>query len=140
MAKKLDPDIIANTGVNGTAFNLVIAAMENAEIVSSKQEMLEIQKELQQRSLYAGTLDGTLGRETRAGIVQFETSLGAAPTGLPTVALLRRLKQERVTPAHVLSNASGVVTLPDQPETTAAPPATAKRRAPPVQAKQFDPF
>jgi hypothetical protein len=141
VAKKLDPDIIANTGVNGTAFNHVIAQMESAEIISSKEEMVRMQTELQLRGLYAGSLDGTLGREMRAAIIRFETSTGFHATGLPTQALLRRLGEERVTPTHVYSNARGVVTTPEQTRvaTERKPPIAAKQRPQPAKAQPLSP-
>ncbi len=130
VAKKLDPDIIANTGVNGTAFNHVIAQMENAEIINSKDEMVRVQTELRLRGFYSGTLDGTLGRETRSAIVQFEESSGIQPTGLPTQTLLRRFGEERITPAHMYSTGQGTL---DQPEAKALkPPQTGSEQKPPV--------
>jgi hypothetical protein len=142
VAKKLDPDIIANTGVNGTAFNHVIAQMESSEIINSRDEMVRVQNELRLRGFYSGTVDGTLGRETRAAIIQFEESNGTQPTGLPTQTLLRRFGEERITPAHMYSNARGVVSTPDQSETASTqqpePPAIPVRRSPPVKAKSFD--
>lgn len=144
VAKKLDPDIIANTGVNGTAFNHVIAQMESAEIINSKDEMVRVQTELRMRGFYSGTLDGTLGRETRAAIIQFEESTGAQPTGLPTQTLLRRFGEERITPAHLYSNGRGILTTPDQPQAASGPkpPAVPERRSRPVKAKAeaFNPF
>jgi hypothetical protein len=142
VTKKLDPDIIANTGVNGAAFTHVIAQMESAEIINSKEEMVRMQSELQLRGMYAGSLDGTLGRETRAAIIRFEASTGGQPTGLPTQTLLRRFSEERVTPAHVYSNARGVVTTPEQAETTGEPrpPITPKHGPRPVKAPPFNPF
>jgi hypothetical protein len=143
-AKKLDPDIIANTGVNGTAFSHVVEQMQTADIISSHEDMVRMQNELQTRGLYSGTLDGTLGRDMRAAIIRFEVSSGAQPTGLPTLALLRRFKEERVTPAHILSNATGVITPPDPPESGPSdpkPPIAAKPRPRPVKApSSFWPF
>lgn len=139
VAKKLDPDIIANTGVNGTAFNHIIAQMENAEIINTKEEMVKVQTELRVRGFYSGTLDGTLGRETRAAIVQFEESSGTQPTGLPTQALLRRFGEERITPAHMSSNARGT---PDQSVTVGAPKAlqaASDQKLPPVPARRSRP-
>lgn len=133
VAKKLDPDIIANTGVNGTAFNHVIAQMENAEILNTKDEMVKVQSELRIRGFYSGTLDGTLGRETRAAIIQFEESSGGQPTGLPTQALLRRFGEERITPAHVSSNGRGIISAPDQPLAAIAPQASQASQAASVQ-------
>lgn len=147
VAKKLDPDIIANTGVNGTAFGHVVAQMETADIISSREDMVRMQSELQTRGLYSGTLDGTLGRELRAAIIRFEASSGAQPTGLPTLALLRRFREERIAPAHILSNGNGIISPPDQSETTAAsdpkPPIVAKPRPRAVKApptSSWNPF
>ena len=154
VSKKLDPDIIANTGVNGTAFNHVIAQMETAEIINSRDEMVKVQNELRLRGFYSGTVDGTLGRETRAAIIQFEESSGTQPTGLPTQTLLRRFGEERITPAHMYSNGRGVVSSPDQAQADVAstpkppqaasepkPPAVPARRVPPaIRPETFNPF
>ena len=141
VAKKLDPDIIANTGVNGTAFNHVIAQMESAEIINSKEEMVRVQSELQLRGFYNGSIDGTLGRDTRAAIIRFEASTGVKPTGLPTRGLLRHF-EERVTPAHVYSNGKGVLKAPEQPQNAGEPkpPIGPKNRPRPIKAPPFEPF
>ncbi len=146
VAKKLDPDIIANTGVNGTAFNHVIAQMETAEIINSKDEMVRVQTELRMRGFYSGTLDGTLGRETRSAIVQFEESNGSQPTGLPTQTLLRRFGEERITPAHMYNNSRGTLDQteakalkPAQPASEEQPPVAPVRRPKPVK-EPFNPF
>ncbi len=143
VTKKLDPDIIANTGVNGTAFSHVIDRMETDEIINSKADMVKMQSELRMRGMYSGTLDGTLGRETRSAIIRFEASTGEQPTGLPTQSLLRRFAEERVRPSHVLSNARGVLPTPEQAEAAAVakqPPAPPpQHRARPAQ-PPFNPF
>jgi Trypsin len=107
IVKRLKPDIIANTGVDGTAFNPVIQALEGADLLASSQEMMRLQSELQFRALYSGTLDGQLGRATRNAILRYEESVGLMQTGLPTRVLLRRLEEERVKASHTLSTARG---------------------------------
>lgn len=157
VAKKLDPDIIANTGVNGQAFNHVIAQMESSEIINTRDEMVRVQNELRLRGFYSGTVDGTLGRETRSAIIQFEESSGSQPTGLPTKTLLRHFGEERITPTHMYSNGSGSITAPEQPassigpqrpqagsEEGTPPPAMPTRRSQPAKFKAskppFNPF
>lgn len=142
VAKKLDPDVIANTGVNGTAFSNVIEQMGSAEIINSKEDMVRMQTELQIRGFYAGALDGTLGRETRAAIIDFETSNASQPTGLPTQALLRRFGAEQVTPTRIYSNGKGVVTTEHTEATSEPKPPFAPKRRPrrPVKPPPFDPF
>ena len=110
--KRLKPDIIANTGVNGTAFNTVIQSLENAELLTSSEEMLKLQSELNLRGLYVGTLDGQLGRGTRNAILKFEDSQGLMATGLPTKDLLRRLEEDRIKASHTLSTARGTASEP----------------------------
>lgn len=105
--KRLKPDIIANTGVNGTAFNAVVQALEDAEVLSNNDDMIRLQTELQMRGYYGGKLDGQLGRGMRNAILKFEDLQGLMPTGLPTKALLRRLGEDRIKPSHTLSNARG---------------------------------
>ena len=140
VVKRLAPDVIANTAVNGTAFGHVIDRMEGAEIISTREEMVKMQTELQMRGLYSGTLDGTLGRETRAAIIDFEASTGSKPTGLPTQSLLHRFAEERVRPTHIYSNGHGLITSPGEADASAEPakpPVTPKlpaKRRPPVKA------
>jgi hypothetical protein len=142
VVKKLTPDIIANTGVNGMAFSHVVEEMQNAEILNSREDMVRMQSELQTRGLYSGTLDGTLGRGTRAAIIEFEALLGVPPTGLPTQALLRRFDEERVKPTHMYSNGRGVIG-PDQNPPAASdevPVDLPVRRKPERKSKPFNPF
>lgn len=108
IVKKLNPDIIANTGVNGKAFEYIISELQNASVITSHEDMVRLQTELQTRGLYAGDIDGKLGRGTRSAIVDFETSVGLKPTGLPTLSLLHHFGEERTRPAHMYSNGPGM--------------------------------
>lgn len=144
--RRLKPDIIANTGVNGTTFARVVSTLEEAEIISSHQDMLRLQTGLQMRGYYVGSLDGQLGRTTRTAITNFESANGMALTGLPTQELLHRFGDEQVTPSHTLSTARG--NLGDSPQI--APPMALGVQSPPLPerrpaiesntASTFDPF
>jgi hypothetical protein len=118
--KRLKPDIIANTAVNGTAFNAVIQALESSDILSSSDDMKKLQFELQFRTLYSGTLDGQLGRSTRNAILRYEESEGLVQTGLPTKSLLRRLDEDRIKGSHTLSTSRGIAGEP-QPRPNPTP-------------------
>ena len=120
IVKRLKPDIIANTAVDGTAFGPVIQALENADLLASTEDMTRLQLELQARQLYSGTLDGQLGRATRNAILRFEADAKMIATGLPTKTLLRRLDEDRVRGSHTLSTARGTVNEP-RPNPTPRP-------------------
>ena len=117
---RLTPDIIANTAVNGTAFNAVIQALENADLLASSEDMTKLQFELQFRALYSGTLDGQLGRGMRNAILRYEESQGLMQTGLPTKTLLRRLDEDRIKASHTLSTVRGIAGEP-QPRPNPTP-------------------
>jgi protease YdgD len=138
VVKKLSPDIIANTGVNATAFEHVIAELENSAVISSHDSMVRLQGELAARGLYTGTLDGQLGRATRSAIANFESSVGMKPTGLPTVSLLERFGEDRARSSHTLSNApqGSVGSVIKQEPVSTAPP---KLQEPLIQQQRTTP-
>jgi peptidoglycan hydrolase-like protein with peptidoglycan-binding domain len=113
-------------------------------MIESHENMVKLQTELQARGLYSGEIDGKLGRGTRSAILSFENSLGLLPTGLPTLALLRRFGQERIRPAHMYSNASGPMEQTEaaqqepEPRTIVIP--TPPRRPKLPKQRSFDPF
>ncbi len=119
--KRLSPDVIANTGVNGTAFANIIPALESADVLASSDDMTKLQSELQARGLYSGELDGQLGRGTRSAILKFEEGQGLLQTGLPTKALLHRLDEERIRASHTLSTVRGALPEPPRPTSTPRP-------------------
>ncbi|WP_343592575.1 lytic murein transglycosylase [Paracidovorax wautersii] len=57
----------------------------------SRSEVLQLQNGLNQRGFAAGTADGVFGPATRAGLRQFQRSLGLEADGYPTTELLQRL-------------------------------------------------
>lgn len=134
IVKKLDPDIIANTGVNVNAFEPIIASLRDADLINSNQDMVRLQEELKARGLYSGDVDGRLGRGTRSAIVDFEQLVGMNPTGLPSYSLLKLFGEPSVRASHTLSNAStSIETLPLQNETQKA---EVKSLNPPIPAKR----
>lgn len=133
VVKKLDPDIIANTGVNVQAFERVINSLRSADLINSYEDMISLQQELKVRGLYNGDIDGRLGRGTRSAIVDFEQLVGLDPTGLPSYSLLKLFRVPSVRPSHTLSNAPDSVEIPPQNEVVQAkvealdPPVPEKR-------------
>ncbi len=59
----------------------------------SRSQVLQLQNGLNQRGFAAGTADGVFGPSTRAGLRQFQRSLGLEADGYPTTELLERLQQ-----------------------------------------------
>jgi len=57
----------------------------------SRNQMQQMQTLLNQRGFNAGTPDGVMGPATRAGLRQYQQSLGAVADGYPTTELLQRL-------------------------------------------------
>ena len=57
----------------------------------SRSQMQQLQTLLNQRGFNAGTPDGVMGPATRAGLRQYQQSLGMVADGYPTAELLQRL-------------------------------------------------
>jgi protease YdgD len=89
--KRLKANTIANTAVASAAFAARLESFRQAAILSTAQEMRELQGLLAQRQLYSGPVDGNYDAAVQAAIEAYETSEGLAVTGLATVALLKRL-------------------------------------------------
>jgi len=94
VVRRQKPDIIANTAVNAQAFAPVIGPLSSRAMISSEQEVVDLQKELQARNLYTGSIDGIFGRGTRSAIRAYESLRGETMTGLPTRLLLTTLITE----------------------------------------------
>lgn len=160
IVKRLDPDIIANTGVIATAFKDVVSILDRDEIISSADEMVRLQTELQLRGLYAGEIDGTLGRQTRDAIIRFENAHGMHLTGIPTQTVLQEIiGRDQVKPAHLVTTGTGIVSgaeieqaaeilgIPEQDDIV-PPPLPARRPSsipiskpkPAYKAPPFNPF
>lgn len=57
----------------------------------SRSQMQQLQTLLNQRGFNAGTPDGVMGPATRAGLRQYQQSIGTVADGYPTTELLQRL-------------------------------------------------
>lgn len=97
VVRRMKPDVIANTAVNARAFIHAIRPLARTEMARTPEEIMELQRELQARSLYTGQIDGVFGRGTRSAIRAFENLTGRPMTGLPSRTLLRRLITEGST-------------------------------------------
>ncbi len=86
----------------------------------SARERREVQRALRRLGLYDGAIDGLIGPGSRAGIVDFQRSIGAAGDGNLTDAQLVQLRQ----------NAAAVTTLAPQTATGEAPAAVVEATGP----------
>jgi hypothetical protein len=105
VVKRLKPDVIANTGVVGSAFADVIPSLDRAQIIEPREDIMRMQQALHDRGMLSSAVDGEYGKATRKAIRRFEKVNNMPVTGLPTAALLNRLMEERVTPSHLNSSA-----------------------------------
>ncbi len=58
----------------------------------TSSQKVELQNLLNRAGFSVGTADGVIGRQTRAGIRRYQTSVGLIPDGYPSVPLLNRLR------------------------------------------------
>jgi len=58
----------------------------------SESELREMQRELDKRGFAVGEVDGRVGDRLQAALRAYQESIGVAPDGYPTLALLRRLR------------------------------------------------
>ncbi|MGQ4878802.1 lytic murein transglycosylase [Billgrantia sp. LNSP4103-1] len=59
----------------------------------SRRQVRELQQALNERGYDVGTPDGVMGPNTRAGLREFQRSIGVTPDGFATVSLLERLQR-----------------------------------------------
>ncbi|MDX2264617.1 MAG: peptidoglycan-binding domain-containing protein [Hyphomicrobiales bacterium] len=115
VVKRLKPDVIANTGVSARAFRHVIPELKSAQILDTREDLARLQVELQARGLYAGRIDGSLGRNMRSAIRSFEAVSGLPATGLPTQRLLELISKDRERPSVDYSTGTGAWREPTSP-------------------------
>jgi len=91
---------------NSTAYALGVALLGDAVIGRdglktawptrdkplAEREVRELQRELDRRGYEVGDIDGRVGDRLQAAVRDYQESIGAAPDGYPTFALLRRLR------------------------------------------------
>jgi protease YdgD len=86
---------VANTAVSAAAFASRLAALREANILSSGASMRELQTQLSRRRFYDGPVDGSYGPAIRRAIEAYEAASQLPVTGLATQATLQRLIQFR---------------------------------------------
>lgn len=94
VVRRQKPDVIANTAVNARAFADVVEPLAEQSMIVTEQEVIDLQRELQARNLYTGSIDGVFGRGTRSAIRAYESLRGEKLTGLPSRLLLMTLISE----------------------------------------------
>jgi V8-like Glu-specific endopeptidase len=95
VTRRFKSNPVANTGVSAAAFASRLAALREANILSSGASMRELQTQLSQRRFYDGPVDGSYGPSIRRAIEAYEAASQLPVTGLATQATLRRLIQYR---------------------------------------------
>ncbi len=88
VARKFDARPVANTGVNAAVFAPYVDVLRNAEILTAKEDIQQIQTALHRADLYRGSIDGVFGNRTRLAIKNYQRAQNRLPTGLPTTAML----------------------------------------------------
>lgn len=91
IVKRTRAKIIANTGVNATAFAGLMGPLRDAAIIETNEDLRSLQLGLKTLGLYSGSLDGLFGPRTRRAIINYERRKKLPLTGLPTHALLDNL-------------------------------------------------
>ena len=59
----------------------------------AERDVRELQRELDRRGYEVGDIDGRVGDRLQAALRDYQESIGVAPDGYPTLALLRRLRR-----------------------------------------------
>jgi len=88
VARKFEARPVANTGVNAAVFADHIDTLRQADILTRKDDLKQVQTVLHQADHYRGAIDGVFGNGTRQAIQAYQRSLGVQIVGLPTRDLL----------------------------------------------------
>lgn len=88
VARKFEARPVANTGVNAAVFQPYINTLREADILTAKQDLQQVQTVLHQADHYRGSIDGVFGNRTRQAIRSYQLDQGLKVTGLPTRSLL----------------------------------------------------
>ena len=92
-AQRLRQDVIANTAVNASVFQPLIAALRDAQLLEGASQVRRLQQLLTDVHHYAGPVDGAYGTLLRAAIQDFELTQGLPVTGLASRDLLALLEK-----------------------------------------------
>ncbi len=88
VARKFEARPVANTGVNAAVFKNYISVLRDADILTAKPDLKQVQTVLHQADQYRGAIDGVFGNRTRQAIRAYQKHQGLQVTGLPTRDLL----------------------------------------------------
>ncbi len=110
--RRVRSSAVANTAVSVTAFADKLKLLREADILTLRADLRELQGSLSTMGLYKGPIDGLFGRITRGAITAYEARNGLPSTGLPTSALLKGLKQSPGAPKRSLKPSAGKVLEP----------------------------
>jgi protease YdgD len=100
--RKVFSSPIANTAVSVAAFADRLEVLKSAEILTATEDLLRMQDTLAIMRLYSGPLDGIYGSKMRRAISAYEQKSGSLVTGLPTSALMNKLRSGSVGSERVL--------------------------------------
>lgn len=87
-------DDVANTGVNAQAFAPRLAAFINADTLTSRKDIRQLQEALAASALYSGPRDGRYGPALQLAIERYQRAAHMPVTGFATLAVLQALKGE----------------------------------------------
>ena len=114
-ALRLRQDVIANTAVNASVFQPLVAALRDARLLEGVTQVRRLQLLLSDLHHYAGPVDGAYGALLRAAIQDFELTQGLPVTGLASHDLLGLLEKAAATGRPVASPVSSSATQPALP-------------------------
>jgi len=80
--------VIANTGVNASAFVGLTESLKSASIIESNDDIVSLQTGLKVKGFNPGILDGKFGPKTRKAITSYQIKEGLPVTGIPTQSIL----------------------------------------------------
>jgi len=86
--------VIANTGVNASAFEGLTKSLQSASIIESNKDIVSLQTGLKVKGFNPGILDGKFGPKTRKAITNYQIKEGLPVTGIPTLSILTVLMKE----------------------------------------------
>lgn len=90
VVRRLDPEVVANSGIAGAAFLGRVPALASARILATRESLRALQAALTRRGHYAGPIDGVFTAPVRTAIERYEAAAGLPITGIASQGLLER--------------------------------------------------
>lgn len=91
IVQRLDSEVISNTALRASPLIAPLEAFTSGQLLTSTNEIEQLQGHLIAHGLHAGPRDGRYGPLTRKAIETYEARVGLPITGLATRSLLNRL-------------------------------------------------